>query len=120
MTAARIDFDAWRINDHPMTRADRCLLSVLVESVGCAVSKRELWVAFWGFVPQSDYGRLTSRALDTAVSRLRRKGVPLVNIWGHGWLLPREGVIDAGGQSVSVDRADSIFPPESEQLADWT
>ena len=34
--------------------------------------------------------RFTSRALEAAVSRLRRKGVPLINIWGVGWLLPED------------------------------
>ena len=40
-------------------------------------------------VPPNDYDRFTSRALEAAVSRLRRKGVPLINIWGVGWLCRR-------------------------------
>lgn len=43
-------------------------------------------------IPQNDYGRFTSRALDAAVSRLRREGVPLINIWGVGWLLPEHAL----------------------------
>jgi DNA-binding response OmpR family regulator len=83
-----VNFAAWTINGQRMSRSDRALLQVFVERADEVVTKRELWLALWGSVPQTDYGRLTSRALDTAVSRLRRKGVPLVNVWGVGWLLP--------------------------------
>jgi DNA-binding response OmpR family regulator len=75
-----------------VSRTDDALLAVFIERAGTVVTKRELWLALWGFVPQTDYGRLTSRALDQAVSRLRRKGVPLVNVWGVGWLLPEDAL----------------------------
>ena len=85
-----VNFATWTINGQRMSRSDHALLQVFIERAGTVVTKRELWLAFWGSVPQNDYGRLTSRAVDAAVSRLRRKGVPLVNIWGVGWLLPED------------------------------
>jgi DNA-binding response OmpR family regulator len=85
-----LDLDAWQINGQLMTRSEHRVLTLLVRNAGAAVSKHELWHALWGYVPQTDHGRPTSRALDQVVSRLRRKGVPLLNIWGHGWLLPKE------------------------------
>lgn len=84
-----VNFVTWMLNGQRMSRSDYALLQVLVERAGEVVTKRELWNACWGSVPQNNYGRLTSRALEAAVSRLRRKGVPLVNIWGVGWLLPQ-------------------------------
>jgi DNA-binding response OmpR family regulator len=88
-------FAAWTVNGQRMSRSDHALLRVFVERSGEVVTKRELWNAFWGSIPQDDYGHFTSRALDSAVSRLRRKGVPLINIWGVGWLLP-EGAVKGG------------------------
>jgi DNA-binding response OmpR family regulator len=88
-----VDFASWTINGQRMSRSDHALLRVFVERAGEVVTKRDLWFALWGYHPQNDYGRETSRALVGAVSRLRRKGVPLVNIWGVGWLLPEDGVV---------------------------
>ena len=88
-----VNFVTWMLNGARMSRSDHALMHVFVKRAGEVVTKRELWNACWGSVPQNNYGRFTSRALEAAVSRLRRKGVPLVNIWGVGWLLP-EGVVD--------------------------
>jgi DNA-binding response OmpR family regulator len=87
-----VNFSTWMLNGQRMSRSDHALLQVFVERVGEVVTKRELWHACWGSVPQNTYGRFTSRALEAAVSRLRRKGVPLVNIWGVGWLLPEDAI----------------------------
>jgi DNA-binding response OmpR family regulator len=89
-----VDFATWSLNGQRMSRTDHALMQVFVERTGEVVTKRELSLACWGSVPQNRYGRMTSRAVDAAVSRLRQKGVPLVNIWGVGWLLP-EGAVDA-------------------------
>ena len=88
-----VNFATWTLNGQRMSRSDHALLQVFIERAGTVVTKGELWIAFWGSVPKTDYGRFTSRALESAVSRLRRKGVPLINIWGVGWLLP-EGAIE--------------------------
>jgi DNA-binding response OmpR family regulator len=85
-----INFDTWRIGDERMSLGDRRLLEVFVSRAGVAVSKRDLYRAWYGGVPQNNYGRLTSRAVETRVSRLRRKGVPLENIWGFGYRLAAE------------------------------
>ena len=87
-----VNFATWTLNGQRMSRSDHALLEVFIERVGEVVTKRELWNAFWGSIPRNDYGRFTSRALDAAVSRLRRKGAPLINIWGVGWLLPEDAV----------------------------
>ena len=87
-----VNFATWTLNGHRMSRSDHALLQVFIARAGEVVTKRELWNAFWGSVPQNDYGRFTSRALEAAVSRLRRKGVPLINIWGVGWLMPKDAV----------------------------
>ena len=78
-------------------------MQVFVERAGTVVSKRELRLACWGSVPQNNYGRLTSRAVDAAVSRLRKKGVPLINIWGVGWLLPQGLITGRNGGSQPSD-----------------
>lgn len=87
-----IDFDAWHIGEQTMTRAERAVLLVLLESPGRAASKLELFRAMWpNRVPLDAYGRLTSRAISTIISRLRAKGVgPLENVWGYGWRLPAD------------------------------
>jgi DNA-binding response OmpR family regulator len=92
MPVISVNFVTWTLNGQRMSRSDHALLQVFVERAGEVVTKRELWNACWGSVPQNNYGRFTSRALEAAVSRLRRKGVPLVNIWGVGWLLPEDAV----------------------------
>lgn len=83
-----VNFATWMLNRQRMSRTDHALMQVFVERAGTVVSKRELSLACWGSAPQNRYGRMTSRAVDAAVSRLRQKGVPLINIWGVGWLLP--------------------------------
>lgn len=83
-----VNFATWTLNGQRMSRTDHALMRVFVDRAGTVVSKRELSLACWGSVPQNRYGRMTSRAVDAAVSRLRQKGVPLINIWGVGWLLP--------------------------------
>ena len=83
-----VNFATRTLPGQRMSRTDYALMQVFIERAGTVVTKRELCLAGWGSVPQNDYGRLTSRAVDAAVARLRRKGVPLVNIWGVGWLLP--------------------------------
>jgi DNA-binding response OmpR family regulator len=88
-----VNFASWTIDGQRMSRSDHALLQVFVERVGEVVTKRELWDAWWGTIPQNDYGRFTSRALDANVARLRRKGVPLINVWGVGWLLPEGAVV---------------------------
>lgn len=88
-----VNFATWMLNGQRMSRSDYALIQLFVERAGEVVTKRELWKAGWGSVPQNNYGRFTSRALEAAVSRLRRKGVPLVNIWGVGWLLPEGAVV---------------------------
>jgi DNA-binding response OmpR family regulator len=97
-----VNFATWTLNGQRMSRTDHALLQVFVEHAGEVVTKRELSLACWGSVPQNQYGRMTSRAVDAAVSRIRQKGVPLVNIWGVGWLLP-EGAVNSEARSTKPE-----------------
>jgi DNA-binding response OmpR family regulator len=108
-----VDFSTWMLNGQRMSRSDHALLQVFVERADQVVTKRELWNAFWGSVPQNGYGRFTSRALEAAISRLRRKGVPLVNIWGVGWLLPADALATiANNADTRTERhADDVSAP---------
>jgi hypothetical protein len=95
-TPPTVNFDTWRVNGHRMTRADHALLSVFVQRIGVAVSKHDLYVAWRGDVPTNRYGTLTTRALDQAICRLRRKGIVLLNVWSVGWVMP-EGTVEVTG-----------------------
>ena len=106
MPVISVNFATWTLNGQRMSRSDHVLLQVFIERAGEVVTKRELWNAWWGSIPQNDYGRFTSRALESAVSRLRRKGVPLINIWGVGWLLPEE-TLDEGADRHHVGTASA-------------
>jgi hypothetical protein len=108
-----VNFATWTINGQRMSRSDHALLQVFIERAGTVVTKRELWPAFWGSVPHDDYGRLTSRAVDAAVSRLRRKGVPLINIWGVGWLLPEDALGSRRGEPNTLHGAEGDASPRS-------
>jgi hypothetical protein len=91
-----VSFDTWRIGSHRMTRADHALLGVFIQHIGVAVSKHDLYRAWRGGVPTNRYGQLTTRALDQAICRLRRKGIVLLNVWGVGWVMP-EGAVKVTG-----------------------
>lgn len=90
LSVVSVNFATWTLNGQRMSRTDHALMQVFVERAGTVVTKRERSLACWGSVPQNRYGRMTSRAVDAAVSRLRQKGVLLINVWGVGWLLPED------------------------------
>ena len=87
-----VNFATWTLNGRRMSRSDYALIQVFIERPGESCHEARALECALGSIPQNDYGQFTSRALDAAVSRLRRKGVPLINVWGVGWLLPHGAV----------------------------
>lgn len=82
------------VNDTPLVlgRRELGVLEQLMRSAGRVASRQMLEEAIYGFDDE-----VGPNALEAAVSRLRRAldaagcPVPIVNIRGVGWMLPREG-----------------------------
>ena len=98
MPVVSVNFATWMLNGQRMSRSDHALLRVFVERAGEVVTKRELWNACWGAVPQNNYGRFTSPSArggglspaaegSPAGQRLGRRLAPArVHDRGHVWL----------------------------------